>query len=681
MIDRRKPRPHVLCATLLAPMLAGGGPGVARAQVGISAPTAVDASDGAYRDHVAITWDAIRGATAYRVFRATTPNPATAVDLGTSVSWLFIDHDAVLVPGTTYHYWVRAENAGVSSPLGGPDTGSLAVGGPPGPAPPLAPPLAPPGSPVTAAKVTLGKLLFWDEQLSSTRTVACGTCHRGAEGGADPRAVLGRLASTNPGPDGAFGTSDDVTGSPGVPQSDDLGLYGWEATFGMNPQVTGRLARPAIDAGYSRELFWDGRAGERFEDPLSGQTILPAGAALESQSMSPPVGSAEMAHVGRDWNDVATRVATSRPLALAFSIPSGLSRWIGGRGYPAIFQEVFGSPDVTPARIGLAIAAYERTLYSDRTPFDRFLAGIAPLPPTEQAGFGLFNQLGCAGCHGGPVLSDQAYHYIGVRPTTAGEDLGRFGVTGQNGDRGRFRTAELRNVGLRGPYMHTGSLGTIDDVIGFYDRGGDFNAPNKDPRIRPLGLSGQQKTALREFLARSLTDPRVASETYPFDRPSLYTESGCVPFSFGAGAGGSGGVVPAAVALEPPLLGNPSFTVGVVGGLGGAKATLVIADRVPPKNPPLPGQSFARLETVLQGQGPGQGFGSVSLAIAADPALNGRKLFGRWYVSDPSAPFHLASSRPFRIALFGPYPTDGNGNGTVDICEVSTPTGLLEPSH
>jgi cytochrome c peroxidase len=90
--------------------------------------------------------------------------------------------------------------------------------------------------PAHGAKANLGKALFWDEQLSSSRTVACGTCHRAETGGSDPRSVSGAGAATAPGPDGVPGTADDVTGSPGVVLANADGSYAEAAVFGLSPQ-------------------------------------------------------------------------------------------------------------------------------------------------------------------------------------------------------------------------------------------------------------------------------------------------------------------------------------------------------------------------------------------------------------------------------------------------------------
>jgi cytochrome c peroxidase len=535
---------------------------------------------------------------------------------------------------------------------------------PPPPAPqPLGPPPSPPGNDVTEAKANLGKALFWDEQLSSPRTIACGTCHQSPAGGSDPRSAPEDMRSTHPGLDGIFATDDDVTGSPGVPLSGEDGTYQWETSFGIRPQVTGRRGMSAINAAYAPELFWDGRAGGEFRDPISDDVVLTTGAALESQVLGPPLSTAEMGHIGRNWNDVATRVASSKPLALSPNVPSALEAWIDGRDYPALFAEAFGSEAVTPARIAMAIATYERTLWSGQTPFDAFNGGNpAALTQQERRGEQVFRQVGCARCHGGPLLTDQQFHNTGVRP--AAEDQGRFSVTGRNGDRGAFRTPTLRNVELRAPYFHNGRSATLESAIDFYDRGGDADAPNKDDRIVPLGLTPQQKADLAAFLRRPLTDPRVAAGTAPFDRPALYSESDRVPEITGVGIAGAGGNPPAVLALEPPVAGNASFTVGVRGGAAGMEAVLVIDGVDPGTGPAIPaGGSFARRAIRLGNDGAGGGYGSASFAIPdSDAALIGATFYGRWYIAGAGAGGGVAVSPAFRMTVFGEA-TGKNGVG------------------
>lgn len=530
---------------------------------------------------------------------------------------------------------------------------------PPPPLTPLPPPPQPPGNQVTTAKANLGKALFWDEQLSSTRTMACGTCHQPRRGGSDARSTPGSVRSTNPGPDGVQGTADDIVGSPGVVLNQPDGTMMWAAHFGVQEQVTGRLAPSHVNAAYGPQLFWDGRAGQSFADPDNGTVILPNGGALENQVLGPPLSTGEMGHIGRDWADAAARIASSSPLALAFTVPSELAAWIGGRDYPQLFSEAFGSASVTGARIAMAIASYERTLFSTQAPFDSVIAGTATLTPQEAAGMQLFGgPAGCARCHGGALMSDNQFHYIGVRP--AAEDSGRAIVTHALVDVGAMKTPSLRNVALRPSFFHDGRFRTLAEVVDFYNRGGDFNAPNKDPRIVPLGLNDQQKAQLVAFLNRPLIDPRVAQETSPFDRPTLSSESGRMPEILAGGSNGSAAFTPQPVAFEPPMLGNPRFTVGLFDALGSAEATLVIDAAEPPVGPVVPaGGSLAHRTITLQGSGAGAGYGSVTLAIPNDPALLGKTVYGRWYVTDPGAAGGVASSPAFRMQLFGPRGSEG----------------------
>lgn len=641
-----------LCVFVLLPVLAG----VARlsslpivsgqGSVGLAAPTGVAASDGSYNNKIGISWDTMRGAARYQVFRNLTNDPASAVSLGTAVESYFFDTTAA--QGQSYFYWVRSESASVASNLSAPDTGFRRNGTS---ATAFNPPTAPAGNPVTATKAALGKTLFWDEQMSSTRTVACGTCHAAINGGSDPRSASPGTRSTHPGPDGIFGNADDIQGSIGVPLSSASGSYMWSAIFGLKEQVTRRRSMSHVNSGYFTSLFWDGRATQVFKDPITNAVVLPVGGGLESQASGPPVNDAEMAHAGRDWNDVAMRIAASKPLALSPSIPAALATWIDGRSYPELFAEAFGAADVTPTRIAMAIATYERTLFSDRAPVD-----IGDLTAAEARGQQVFNQSDCINCHTAPLFSHNQFENIGVRP--ANEDPGVFNITQRADDYGRFRSPSLRNVELRAPYMHNGRFATLEAVVEFYNRGGDFPGASRT-RLRVLNLSAQQKADLVAFMKRPLTDPRVAAETAPFDRPMLYSESMRVPQIIGTGIAGSGGHVPQVIAIEPPLLGNPRFTVGVYGALGGTSATLVIDKNDPGASSGIPAlASFARLTVPLLGTGAGAGYASATLAIPNDAALLGVTLFGRWYVADGAAPGGVAVTPVFKMTLFGtPPPT------------------------
>lgn len=620
----------------------------------LSAPTGVMASDTKYRDKVRVEWDAIRGATAYRIFRGTTSNAATAVDLGTTPANTFLDTSAT--PAQTFFYWVRAENATTVSALSQSDQGTRSNTLQQGPVPPLGPPPVPPGNPVTAAKAYLGKALFWDEQMSSTRTVACGTCHKASGGGDDLRASTSPSTSTNPGIDQFFGGADDIVASRGVPQNNLDGTYLPSTIYGLNEQVTGRSSVSYLNAGYQQLLFWDGRASDIFRDPITSATILNGGGALESQVLGPPVNSTEMAHAGRDWNQVAARIAESRPLALASNIPTALQTWIGGRSYSDLFNETFGSPDVTPARIALAIATYERTLYTDQAPVDLANAGITPLTQQENNGRNVFVNAQCNVCHTAELMAvtagPGAFRYIGVRPQN--DDTGRFQVTGINGDLGRFKIPSLRNVELRGTFFHNGRFTTLNQVVAFYNRGGDFPGPAVDPAVRPRGLGAQQQADLVAFLKRPLTDPRVTAELPPFDRPTLYSESTRVPQITGTGRVGSGGIMPQIKAISPPLGGNPNFTVSVSGALGNADAVLVISDFDPGAGLVIPSSgSLTRIATTTQNTGAGNGWASVSVQIPATTRAAGKTFYGRWYVVDPSALAGFSVSQAVKFTVFG----------------------------
>ena len=637
----------------------------------LKTPTGVVATDDLYNNKVGIYWDAVPFATAYRVLRSSSEDASTASQIGTTAASFFFDNTAL--PGQPSFYWIIAENASSVSAISGSDRGQRSAAQQQGPVPPLGPPPpAPAGNELTAAKAYLGKALFWDEQLSSTGTVSCGTCHRSSSGGTDPRRGTSAFVEQNPGTDGLGGTPDDIRGSFGVPANEINGAYRFDQTYGFGDQVTGRKSMSYLNAGYSPVLFWDGRATGTYRDPITGAVVLNAGAALESQAAGPPVSSAEMAHTGRNWTDVAAKVALSKPLELSPSVPAALESWIDGRDYPELFAEVFGTPEVTPSKILMAIGTFERTLFTDQTPIDLANAGISPLTAQENRGRNIFNASGCNVCHGGSLLTDNAFHYIGVRPQN--EDTGRFQVTGNNGDRGAFRTPSLRNVELRGSFFHNGQFSTLEQVVAFYNRGGDFDAPNKPNVIRPLGLNQQQQADLVAFLRRPLTDPRVQAEAAPFDRPALYADSDRVPRVDGQGRAGSGGVTPAVRAISPPLLGNPAFTMSVSSAMGNSQAVLVIDSSDPGVGSQIPAAgSFARVATTTQNTGAGNGWASVAVAIPDLEALEGQTLFARWYISDPGAENGFSVSQLVSFTLFGEgtvTPTSFSISGTV-----TTPTG------
>ncbi|MBI1353505.1 MAG: hypothetical protein GC160_04105 [Acidobacteria bacterium] len=640
-------RKYLAAVVLLTPLAAWGQP--------LSAPTGLVASDGAYSTKVGLAWEHVRDAKLYRIFRAETDDASAAQPIGVTPSILFYDRGTAA--GAVRYYWVRAENGERVSANSAPDSGFKAPGKTSnfGPLAPLEPPPAPLGNPVTAAKVYLGKTLFWDEQLSSTRTVACGTCHAPRAGTGDPRVAAGSPHVAHPGVDGTFGTADDGVGSPGVPLNGPDGSYIWEPSFGLRPQVTRRKAQSINEAAFTDQgLFWDGRAGDVFVDPVTGEPAFAEAAplesqALETQALMPLVSEVEMGSLGGGIDAVVARVEESQPLALAPSVPPALLRWIGDRSYPELFEEAFGTPEVSAVRIGMAIASYERTLYSDQAEIDLYTSEIRAEPASVTRARDLLKTKFCDQCHRGGLLGDNRFHFLGVRPDD--EDTGRAEASGRALDRGKFRTANLRNVALRAPFMHNGSLASIEAVVDFYGRGGDFDSPNKDRNfVRVLGLTEQDRADLVSFL-HSLTDPRVAGEAAPlFDRPLLYAESARAPLVLDDDAAELDVTV-----VEPPLLGNPSFTVGVAGGPAGAEAVLVIDSSQPARGSAIPAEaSFARRTVPLKASDGSPGYGSVSFALPSDPAMEGMTLYGRWYVN---AGGRIQTSPAFRMTLFAPLAT------------------------
>ena len=530
----------------------------------------------------------------------------------------------------------------------------------PGPGGPLpAVPPTPPENPITQAKANLGKVLFWDEQLSSSDTMACGSCHSNRAGGQDGRAAT--APARNAGPDNVLNTADDIIGTLGVQHLDSTVQPVWDALFGVDQQITGRWSPSTLNAAFNPLQFYDGRAGGQFRDPVSGTIAIQNGGSLESQIAGPPVSGVEMGHDGRDWNMIATKLAGVVPMRLAASMPASMTTYINGRTYPQLFQEAFGTPDVTPVRIAFAIATYERTLITNQMPFQQFLAGQPGVLTQEEArGEVVFRTQGrCVVCHPGALGSDQSFRYTGVRPQN--DDLGRFNVTANPADRGKMKVPNLLNMALRPRYFHNGEMTSLAQVVDFYNRGGDFNAPNKDPNILPLGRSPQQRSDLVAVLGRPFTYQRVVNGTAPFDEPVLYSQSNRVPANVGVGTPGSNGRTPRMVAVEPPFAGNPAMAFTVVDGTPGRKAILCISPTQIPGGAvfqgatlyvPTSGISVVRIGP-LNDAGNGVGWGRAQVAIPNNPALIGTQRTAQWVMIDNvSSTQRLASSNAVQYTIF-----------------------------
>ena len=264
--------------------------------------------------------------------------------------------------------------------------------------------------------------------------------------------------------------------------------HGWSNgkrfATGVRGQVGGRSAPTIINAGYlnggyvkftKQPQFWDGRAIE-----------------LEGQALGP----------------------IQNPIEMDMPLEEVVAKLNGIEGYRRQFQQVFGS-DVTDQGIAQAIAAFERTILSGDAPFDRVKAGDESAM-SESARRGMqvfFNKAHCSACHTGGNFADGGFHNIGVGIDQEEPDWGRYLVTGREGDRGSFKTPTLREIARTAPYMHDGSLETLEDVVDFYDKGGVPN-PQLDEEMRPLQLTAQQKSDLVTFLQEGLS-----SDAYPEMQP------------------------------------------------------------------------------------------------------------------------------------------------------------------
>ncbi len=296
-------------------------------------------------------------------------------------------------------------------------------------------------NPLTPEKIALGRKLFFDRRLSRDRTIACATCH-------DPRRAFsdGRVV-----PLGVFGRK----GSRNVPT--------------------------LLNRAYGSAYFWDGRART-----------------LEAQVLQPIELRNEM----------------------DMTIGEVLLRLKSEASYGRLFRRAF-SREANQEDFARALASYLRTILAGNTPVDRYLSGErGALSEPARRGLALFRgKANCAACHLGPNFTDERFHNTGVawvrssatqpisedRTWQDGEwlDPGRFAITGKEADRGAFKTPTLREVALTAPYMHDGSMATLEDVIEFYDRGANPN-PYLDPELRPLRLTTGEKEALLAFL-RSLS--------------------------------------------------------------------------------------------------------------------------------------------------------------------------------
>lgn len=245
---------------------------------------------------------------------------------------------------------------------------------------------------------------------------------------------------------------------------------------GVGGAKGGRSAPSVINSAYYRHQFWDGRA-----------------ASLEEQALGP----------------------IANPIEMALSIENAIDRLNDIEGYRSQFQKVFGT-DATPDALAKAIAAYERTVLSGNAPYDQFKAGDKDaLSEAAERGRKLFfGKANCAACHSGSNFSDNSYHNIGIGMDAKEPDQGRVAISELGGDTGAFKTPTLREIHRTAPYMHDGSLKTLEDVVEHYAKGGIANEW-LDEEIFPLRLTDQDKADLVTFMKEGLASPDYPDHKAP----------------------------------------------------------------------------------------------------------------------------------------------------------------------
>ena len=325
--------------------------------------------------------------------------------------------------------------------------------------PPLGLPPVPPAIAGSAAMRSLGERLFFDRSLSANNTLSCAMCHIPTQGFTSNQSAL---------------------------------------SIGIEGRSLRRNAPTLYNVVFKKFLFHDGR-----ETDLAAQVWGPLLAADEMGN--PAIG----------------------PL---------LDRLRADAVYGPAFAAAFPGEGVSMTTLGRAIAAYEATLLKGDSRFDRaiFAGDKNALTPLEWRGYEIFiSKGGCVSCHtigdAAALFTDQSWHNTGVgfaarisattrvelaprvfqnvrlsdlglSTATAKSDLGRFEITGKPEDRWVYTTPTLRGLKETWPYMHDGSLKSLEEVVDFYDRGGGPN-PALDSKIKPLGLSDDEKRALVAFLS------------------------------------------------------------------------------------------------------------------------------------------------------------------------------------
>jgi cytochrome c peroxidase len=239
--------------------------------------------------------------------------------------------------------------------------------------------------------------------------------------------------------------------------------YGWgdgqPKGVGAGMKTLGRRSPTIINAAFGPIFMWDGRA-----------------ASLEEQALGP----------------IKTDVEMNMPLDQLMERLNGIA------GYRPMFEAAFPKEPIKPEHIAQAIATFERTVVSAQSPFDAWIDGNdKAISEDAKRGFALFNtKAACNRCHSGWNFTDGSFHDIGL----ASDDVGRgkFLPTIPKMQHA-FKTPGLREITRRGPYMHDGSMATLEAVVDHYDKGG-IDRPSRSDLIKPLGLTSQEKKDLVAFM-------------------------------------------------------------------------------------------------------------------------------------------------------------------------------------
>ncbi|MBM2815653.1 MAG: Cytochrome c protein [Ignavibacteria bacterium] len=241
---------------------------------------------------------------------------------------------------------------------------------------------------------------------------------------------------------------------------------------GNNNEPEYRRNMSLINAAYRKNLFWDGR-GKAIEQPAYRSLFLPF-------------------ILGSDTNVLQKRLEETPD-------------------YPEMFRKAFGK-DAKPSAyyVSKAIATFVRTFISGNSAYDKYIHGdSSAMDKSAISGKELFfsDKTKCSRCHSGFLFTDGLFHNTAI--TAHYFDFGRYYITGKNNDKGKFLTPTLRNIEVRKPYMHDGSILSLEEVIEHYNNGGK-NWYTKDTLIKPLNLTVQDKKDLLSFL-KSLTDHEFLS--------------------------------------------------------------------------------------------------------------------------------------------------------------------------